>query len=339
MASLGHIAVGMAAARVYERGRVPRASSMAFWSVLSLLPDVDVIGFAFGVDYADPWGHRGATHSLTLAAALGVAVGLAARQVNLPAARATFVATAVLASHAVLDTMTDGGLGCALLWPFELARYFAPWRPIPVAPIGLGLLSPYGGMVALAELVLFAPVLLFALRSPPIVTRRVGVFLALWLAAVLSVLCSDTIRDAIIGSFLREDTHYSAGFSDAAFRTITPGQSESDVRHLLGPPSREVWFYTPPEPRAPHDRPAPSPHVCQVLRFEAGVVVAGHNIVACHARGVGTGQSTTEVEKRMGPPNESCWQYSWSPGGGRYRERLVCLSRAKVQMVIRKWST
>jgi inner membrane protein len=64
MASVGHIVVGIAAARVYEDGRSPRWSSMAWGSALSLLPDADVSGFALGVKYADPWGRRGATHSL-----------------------------------------------------------------------------------------------------------------------------------------------------------------------------------------------------------------------------------------------------------------------------------
>ena len=33
-------------------------TSIAWWSALSLLPDADVIGFALGVEYGDPWGHR-----------------------------------------------------------------------------------------------------------------------------------------------------------------------------------------------------------------------------------------------------------------------------------------
>jgi len=39
-------------------------STAVVWSGLSLLPDADVYGFRLGVKYADPWGHRGATHSL-----------------------------------------------------------------------------------------------------------------------------------------------------------------------------------------------------------------------------------------------------------------------------------
>ena len=69
-----------------------------------------------------------------------------------------------MASHALLDTLTDGGLGCALFWPFDLTRYFAPWTPLPVSPIGLGYLSPYGLYVAAVEMVLFAPLLGYALR-------------------------------------------------------------------------------------------------------------------------------------------------------------------------------
>jgi len=46
-----------------------------------------------------------------------------------------FLATA---SHGLLDAMTDGGLGVAFFAPFENRRYFLPWRPIQVSPIGIG---------------------------------------------------------------------------------------------------------------------------------------------------------------------------------------------------------
>src|SRR5436190_9243225 len=75
MASIGHVAVGMAAARGYG---APRWSSMAWWSALSLVPDADVVGFPLNVEYGDPWGHRGATHSLAFASAVGLVVGLIA---------------------------------------------------------------------------------------------------------------------------------------------------------------------------------------------------------------------------------------------------------------------
>ena len=167
MASLGHIVVGMAAARAYAGPATPRrpaAAAMLFWAALSFLPDADVIGFALGVRYEDAWGHRGATHSLVFAIALGAVVGLAAPRFGRPMTRTGVLAALVVASHALLDTLTDGGLGCALLWPFDLTRYFAPWTPLPVSPIGLGYFSPYGLYVAAVEMVLFVPLLAYALR-------------------------------------------------------------------------------------------------------------------------------------------------------------------------------
>jgi len=165
VASLGHIAVGMAAARVYRRKQPVRWSmvtSMFIWSALSLLPDADVIGFRFGIEYADPWGHRGATHSFMFALGLGVVIGLFGAVFRLPLVRTAVCATLVLASHAVLDTLTDGGLGCALFWPFDNERYFAPWDPIPVAPIGRAFFSQSGLRVAMAEFAMFLPVLVYA---------------------------------------------------------------------------------------------------------------------------------------------------------------------------------
>jgi inner membrane protein len=170
MASLGHVAIGMAVARWRGRGsRRALASSMLLWSLLSLSPDADVIGFAWGVRYGDTWGHRGATHSFAFAAALGLGAGLLARCARLPALGTALTTALVLASHPLLDILTDGGRGCALFWPLSTARHFAPVRPIPVAPIGLGFLSERGLRVALVELALFSPLLLYAFWP-----RRIG---------------------------------------------------------------------------------------------------------------------------------------------------------------------
>jgi len=332
----------MAAARVYHDGRTPRWSSMAAWSAVSLLPDADVIGFTLGVEYADPWGHRGATHSLPMAAALGLAIGLAARWLKRPVRRTALFAGVVLASHGMLDTMTDGGLGCALFWPFDLTRYFGPWRPIPVAPIGLDFFSRYGAAIAATELVLFSPLLLFALR-PRTLKRKpvaVSVCLALWLASVWLISSSDPIRDSIVGFVLHEDTAYTTGFSEAAFQTITPGASDQDVRHLLGPPFGENWFY--PPGNQPFQRAiatsASSLDGCRALRFEAGVVVTALEPDACRNVGVDSGMSRIDVERRLGSPRESCWRYSWSPREAHYKMRVVCFLNAKVDMVIRRWN-
>jgi inner membrane protein len=148
---------------------------MLGWSALAMLPDADVVGFRFGVRYSAPFGHRGATHSLVFAVAVAAVVGLLAAALRWDAWRFTVLSFAVVSSHALLDTLTDGGLGCALFWPFSLRRYFAPWNPIPVAPIGARFFSQRGLSVALSELLMFAPVFLYAVwprRSRP--GHRIG---------------------------------------------------------------------------------------------------------------------------------------------------------------------
>jgi inner membrane protein len=340
MASLGHVAVGMAAARVYNRGRLPRWALVAAWSALSLLPDLDVIGFGLGVQYADPWGHRGATHSLTLSIVLGVAVGVVAALSKRPSGRIAVFAAAVLVSHALLDTMTDGGLGCALLWPFDLTRYFAPWRPIPVAPIGLYMFSVYGAIVVAVELVLFSPVLLFALRSTPMKPVAIGSFAALWLAGVWLLTSSDPHRESVVGFVLREDTAFAQGFSEEAFRTVNAGASEQDVRQRLGEPHGEGWFYPPkaePSLRAADTAASSLPLECLALRFENRRVRMARDEDACRTAGIDIGTSIDAVRRLLGPPRDACWQYSWSPSHHFHRLRMVCFYQGRVEEVIRRW--
>ena len=341
MASVGHVAIGMAAARLYRPARPPRWRSMAWWSVLSLLPDVDVIGFSLGVQYGDPWGHRGATHSLTFAIAVGLAFGLAARRFNRPLVRTAVVASAVLASHALFDTMTDGGLGCALLWPFNLTRYFAPWRPIPVAPIGRAFLSPTSGFIVLTELVLFSPLLVFALRFRRAEPQRLvaAALLALWCASVWLIASSDPVREALVGVVLREDTAYASGFSERAFRAVKPGDLALDVRRQLGVPLGENWIYSPRgQPFQPAaTRSASGSSECLAVRFDAQVVVTATFPAACSERGVSAGMSGDDVERALGSPPEACWRYTGGSGSSYYRMRMVCFLDGKVDAIVRRW--
>jgi inner membrane protein len=131
-------------------------------AAVSMAPDLDVIGMALGVPYGAPWGHRGATHSLVMAAALGLTFALLARGRG-AFWRTALLATVVAASHGLLDAMTDGGRGVALLWPLSARRYFLPWRPIPVAPIGADFASSEGLRVACWEILVFLPLLVYAL--------------------------------------------------------------------------------------------------------------------------------------------------------------------------------
>jgi inner membrane protein len=321
MASIGHVAVGMAAARVDRDTAAPRWPSMAWWSALSLLPDIDVVGFALGVEYGDPWGHRGATHSLTFAIAVGAALGLAAPWFRMRRVRTFAAASLVLVSHGLLDTLTDGGLGCALLWPFDLTRYFAPWRPIPVAPIGLDFVSASGLAVALTELVVFAPLIVLALR----IDRRIAYLAPVWCVVVWLIVSGDSLRNAALGLVLREDTEYASGFSDRSFQSIGLGDSEMEVRRRLGAPLGEWWVYR------------SGPDDCSVVYFESDVVTAERHVEACSRRGVRPGVSRADVHRMLGAPAGVCWAYSRSPARRHYRVRTVCFSDGRVVEIFRQW--
>jgi inner membrane protein len=322
MASVGHLVVGMAAARLYRTERSAQNVSFAgvlVWSALSFLPDADVVGFALGVRYADEWGHRGATHSLAFSVALGAAIGAAALLVRRPAIRTGVAAGLVLASHAFLDTLTDGGLGCALLWPFDLTRYFAPWTPIPVSPIGFGYLSPYGMYVAAVELLFFAPLMWFAWKP------RLGavVPIVVWLVALWLFLSGDPFRERVVRTLLRDDTVFAQGFSDRRLNSVQRGDTFDAVRIRVGPPMREFLDY---------DRP----DSCGVVRVEGELVADAFPADLCRARGVQPGAPRAIVEA-LGVPSEHCWLYSRSPDNGYYRARAVCFEDNRVAWVIRRW--
>ncbi|MBX3227347.1 MAG: metal-dependent hydrolase [Labilithrix sp.] len=173
MASIGHVAIGMAAGRLYarrDRDRKAIAFRMFALSAASLLPDADVISFELGIPYEAPFGHRGASHSIIAALLLGALAGLIGAwqaidrtRARSRGARVGVLTALVVLTHGPLDAMTDGGRGVALLWPFDSERIFFPWTPIPVSPIGIHFLSREGLAVARFELLAFAPFFLYAL--------------------------------------------------------------------------------------------------------------------------------------------------------------------------------
>lgn len=70
---------------------------------------------------------------LDVAAILAAGVALLVARRNWP--RAWLYLFLVTASHGLLGAFTDGGLGIALLSPFDTTRYFFPLRPIEVLPL------------------------------------------------------------------------------------------------------------------------------------------------------------------------------------------------------------
>jgi inner membrane protein len=135
----------------------PEAAPVGYYGLcaaLALLPDADVVTFPLGIPYASWCGHRGLSHSfcfallaaVTAAAIAGPLLGLGWLSLVGPFA-------AVLGSHALLDALTNGGCGVALLAPFDNRRYFFPWRPIQVSPIGMAVFSRWGLRALTSEMV------------------------------------------------------------------------------------------------------------------------------------------------------------------------------------------
>jgi len=122
-------------------------------AVASALPDVDVVAFRFGIPYAADLGHRGITHSLLFAVLLAALGALCHRALGARPWPTFLFVLASAASHGILDSCTDGGLGVAFLWPISSERFFAPWQFIHVAPLSpRRLLSMRGVSVLASEL-------------------------------------------------------------------------------------------------------------------------------------------------------------------------------------------
>lgn len=169
---LSHVAVPLAFGLGLGKDLVPRR---VMWAgvALSILPDLDVLAFRFGIPYANQLGHRGFSHALLTAAMVGL---LVACLLEKPATRRLtgtwlflFIA---MASHGLLDTLTTGGLGIALAWPWSEQRFFAPWQMIKVSPLsaarfmnGRGLAVLYSELLWIWLPALASMLTLMALRA------------------------------------------------------------------------------------------------------------------------------------------------------------------------------
>ena len=114
--------------------------------VASILPDLDVIAFRFGIAYADEFGHRGFSHSLFGAALVGLLGACLYRWYGTGFKRAWAFLFIAMASHGVLDAFTTGGKGIAFFWPLSDTRFFAPWQVIEVSSLSLSRFFSHRGV-------------------------------------------------------------------------------------------------------------------------------------------------------------------------------------------------
>lgn len=139
-----------------------KAFPARFWVVAvmaAILPDADVLGYLYlDIPYGHALGHRGFFHSPCFAALFSLAaVSVVFREERIFSRRWwTYVLFffVVGASHGLMDAMTNGGRGIALLSPVSNQRYFLPWTPIEVSPLGLrAFLNSRGLAVMQSEIV------------------------------------------------------------------------------------------------------------------------------------------------------------------------------------------
>ena len=157
MASIfGHAAAAIALGNSFSK----KYTSWKFWllAVLcAIFPDADVIGFKFNIKYHSFWGHRGFSHSIVFALGFGFLITLLFYRKYFFTIKGVFYGmffALCTISHGVLDALTTGGLGVAFFSPFNDTRYFFPWRPIKVSPIGVAnFFGEKGVRVILSELI------------------------------------------------------------------------------------------------------------------------------------------------------------------------------------------
>jgi inner membrane protein len=167
-----HAVVGMGlAAILFPR---PRPRPWLFWTLvvfLPIIPDFDALSWA---NYGTSWGHRGFTHSLSFALALGLIVaGVACRYLQVSFWILGGVFFVLTASHGFLDAFTRGGAGIPFFWPF-LEQRFGGWGPVPVSDVGFELPNPLVSKAVRGEL-LWVWVPIMVLVGLAIVSRRIWV--------------------------------------------------------------------------------------------------------------------------------------------------------------------
>jgi inner membrane protein len=180
--AFSHAVAALSIGACFYEPRIPKRV-WVIGTACSVIPDLDVIGFRFGIRYSDFLGHRGFTHSLVFAALMATAIIAIGFRHGVPGMSRfamwwyCFLATS---SHGLLDAMTDGGLGVAFFAPFDNHRYFLPWRPIRVSPIAVGRFFTDRGFAVLKSELLY-----------------------IWLPAVLLIFSALVLRRRLVAKSLK----------------------------------------------------------------------------------------------------------------------------------------
>jgi inner membrane protein len=143
-------------ASVAGKASIKKPVSAGFWiltAACAMIPDADVL---LRAERGSMLAHRGFTHSVFFALLFGGLAAFTAHKLLKPEisfAKLFIFFSLATFSHPFLDMLTDGGSGVALFAPFSRERFFLPFRPIEVSPIGMGFFSARGLDVILSEII------------------------------------------------------------------------------------------------------------------------------------------------------------------------------------------
>lgn len=162
MASLfSHLIIGATGSKVIQTRKALQVDAKLFILAMlsSALPDIDVLAFDLGIPYEHWLGHRGLSHSFVFAFCWALLISVVFYRCEMRKSWSIwlfylFFFFVVTASHGIIDAMTNGGRGVGFFIPFSDERYFLPFRPIQVSPLGVdNFFSEWGMKVVMSELV------------------------------------------------------------------------------------------------------------------------------------------------------------------------------------------
>lgn len=170
-----HLFIGEALGKTCTAEKMP----VKFWvlaGVCSILPDIDIIGYSFGIKYGSMLGHRGFFHSLAFALLVSILVVQIAFRTTPRFTRQWWRLSAfffaVTAAHGFLDSMTDKGMGVGFFIPFDNTRYHMPWRPIYASPMSIPKFFSHAGIEVLMQEIIWIWLPMIAFYAGVITYRR-----------------------------------------------------------------------------------------------------------------------------------------------------------------------
>lgn len=127
-----HALAGAAVGSLYQAPE-HRRRVITLAAICAVAPDLDLIGWPLGISPGSLLGHRGLTHSIPVAVALGALVAMLlprdlSRRRRITAAFVLILATV---THGLLDALTTYAPSGPALWaPFSNQRYRFHWMPL-----------------------------------------------------------------------------------------------------------------------------------------------------------------------------------------------------------------